>query len=680
MKIIMSPEAPEFGGYTPDQIRQFEQWRQEGERRQLMPWEGERFVTEVEKHKRITEARDINFPEIEEDIMDGLAYQMGRLVERTGYYLEPEGLGVNEIYDLIGIFCTVEQGRKRPRTQITTAIENATLVNISRINEGEIVGWESIDILSLFGVDKSNEDAVERFGETENYQAYLKEVEKWETRTGKDEQEMTGEEHGEILKKITKLKLREVHRKFMARESIAKADLQRLLTADDGDGMVDMILRGKDPWWQDVETPDALAWQSAFAGEFGEKVDAVLREIERLGREGFEFTNLDNITERLDCPYAKLSEFSSEYQFAAWINELYEAADERMDIVLFAWQLARVWGITDELGYTKKREKKKVYDHSTDKLLGEKEVELHQIGDSPLVTDHSTWTMHTLAKLMSEYGLTALGQRDDVAPELAKKFPFLTAYRTTQDRHISHSGAPYHFHEKALAHLYQPYLKWSKVPVKIDSLTDAYCQENDIEKTEGTKNNLTKVPLYDLWRGDARGTETKLAELPWSSTAMTKVQADEPLPKASFGLWQLFKGRTNTVVKKMMRGVPALNDLLNAAWWEESQFRHVKKVASAKEGMDPVENPRVRLLYDWLLTRRPSYDIMNGVLDYHYKNPDETWVGSLADKSPTSIDIILNNAWNVGFIGPKDFKWIKNNLGGTMIIGQRKSPQDFYRK
>ncbi len=674
----MSPEAPEFGGYTPDQIRQFEQWQQEGERRQLMPWEGERFVTEVEKHKRITEARDINFPEIEEDIMDGLAYQMGRLVERTGYYLEPEGLGVNEIYDLIGIFCTVEQGRKRPRTQITTAIENATLANIHRINEGEIVGWESIDIYDLFGVDKESEDDLATFEQSPEYAAFVSEVNKWQGRTGKDAQELSNEERGEILKKITKLKLREVHRKFMARESISKADLQRLLTADDGDGMVDMILRGKDPWWQDVETPDALAWQSAFGGEFGEKVDSVLREIERMGREGFEYRNKDGKNERLDCPYAKLSEFSSEYQFAAWINELYEAADERMDIVLFAWQLARVWGITDELGYTKKIDKKDVYDHSTDKPLGKKEVELHQIGDSPLVTDHSTWTMHTLAKLMSEYGLTALGQRDDVAPELARKFPFLTAYRTTQDRHISHSGAPYHFHEKALAHLYQPYLKWSKVPVKIDSLTDAYCQEHDIEKTEKTKNKLTKVPLYDLWRGDARGTETKLAELPWSSTAMTEVQADEPLPKASFGLWQLFKSRTNTVVKKFLRTPPELRDLMNPKWYEDSGFRHLKKVASPSENF--WENPRVRLVLDWLLTASPFFNTQDGLLDYHYVEPDAQWAdGAIGDSDvKVVVDKPLYAMTQIGLITSEEFIKIKKAL--AVPGGQRRMKgYEYYR-
>lgn len=675
----MPLEAPDFGGLTPEQITQFEQWEEEGKRRQLMPWEGERFVSEVEKHKRITEAKDIKIPEIEEDILDGLAYQMGRLVERTGYYLEPEGLGINEIYDLIGVFCTVEQGRKRPRTQITTAIEHAALTNIDRINKGEINGWEDkeVDIFTIFGVDREDPNSVKAFTETDEYRMYDKEVERWMRKYNARRSELTPVAEGEILKKVVKLKLREMHRKFMARESISKADLQRLLTADNADSTVDMILRGKDPWWQDVETPDALAWPSAFSGEFGEKVDEVLREIERMGREGFSYVNEEGKTEKLEDPYAKLSEFSSEHQFTAWIKQLYEKSGERMDIVLFAWQLARVWGITDELGHTTKKKTMEVYDHSTDESLGEREVEVHQIGDSPLVTDHSTWAMHTLAKLASEYGLTAFDQKDDVDPELAKKFPFLTCYRTTTDRHISHSGAPYHYHPEALASLHPSYLKWAKVPVKKSELTNVYCKEKGIADREGTE----KVALYDLWTGKATGQEVPLANLPWSSTAMTEVQADEPLPKASFGLWQLYKNRTLTVVKKLLRGIPDLKELLSPRWWEDSQFRHLKKVARVEDDVESEENPRARLLLDWLLTRKPPIGhTMGGILDYHYQDPKELWLGGITDQSENSVDIILNNAWNVGFISKADWDWIKDNLGRTMVLGQRKDPVEFYRR
>ncbi len=675
----MTKEIPD--GFNPNEIpSRMEDWQSEGERRKFMPWEGERFVSEVEKHKGIQRAKEISFPRIEEDIMDGLAYQMGRLVERTGYYLEPEGLGASEIYDLIGIFCTVEEGRKRPKTQITTAIENATLTNIHRINKGEIDGWEDeeVDLFSLFGVDKEDQDEVEKFHETKEYQLYKKERDRWLRANGQEE--LSSEAKADILKKITKLKFREVHRKFLARESISKADLQRLLTADNADSTVDMILRGKDPWWQDVETPDALVWASAFEGEFGQGVDEVLREIVRLGEEGFTYdkkVGTEVTPKKLEKPYAELAEFSEEHAFTEWIRRLYEKSGERMDIVLFAWQLARVWGITDELGYTTEEEVRKVYGHSSEKDLGEKKVKLHKIGDSPLVTDHSTWTMHTVKKLASEYGLTAFDQRK-TDPELAKKYPFLTCYRTTQDRHISHSGAPYHYHPETLASLYKPYLKWAKVPISKSRLTEAYRKEKGIVIEEGDGKEMEDVPLYDLWIGKAVEEKQSLSELPWSSTAMTELQADEPLPKASFGLWQIQKNRTLTVVNKAMRGVPSLKDLISVDWWEGSHLRHLKKVARVDQDGPIEENPRVRLLMDWLLVRRPTYNIKGGLLDYHYKDSGETWVGKIADKSARSIDLILNNALNVGFINKEEWQKIKDELSGTMVITQNKDPE-FYR-
>ena len=73
-------------------------------RHRELPYEGTEYEDRIMRHKEVKNASEINLGLLEKDLEDGIAYQIGRLTERTGYILNPEGPGIWELTRLVRLF------------------------------------------------------------------------------------------------------------------------------------------------------------------------------------------------------------------------------------------------------------------------------------------------------------------------------------------------------------------------------------------------------------------------------------------------------------------------------------------------------------------------------------------------------------------------------------------------
>ncbi len=629
-----------------DEMHMMEEASRLGEQYREIAYEGIIYEERILEALKWKTAEQVNLGWLEEVIDEGLAYQMGRLTERYGYTLSSDGPAAWELTRLTRLFCTVEEARDRPITKIAAAVTRATLENLDRLGRDEIAGFDG-------------DEAGEEDGEKSGLQWYdvlaVSEAERdnpkydgWRSLTAKE---------------AFRFKLYELHARATAILNITTVDQQVMLAADDAQAMVDLVLRQKDLHFLDTITPDSMVWKAAFSGEWGEKVDRALWLIDVVGREGFRYVDENKESRHLKKPFADSKEFSDERVFANFMKRLYKAAGRDMSAALFAWQLARgVWGIIGEYGYTVKEEEKNVWNHKGEHL-GKKKVKVHKIGDSPFVTNHQTWTMHTGAKRAAEWGITCY---DQVAHPRGEEFPFLTTYRfALGGSFVSHAGLPYSLgitKDKELLQLLPSYLKSAKIDY------------------EGKK-----VSLYDLWSGEITGKRIPLGKLPWGETQRVETGTDESLPLASFGLWRSLHSRALAVVTKLLRGNPPLRDLTSEEFWQGSVFRHLAKVTPINnipgdsEYTKPSESFRTRLVLSWILARRPSLSTDKGLLVFHYVHPDEQWKGVNADDSPVSVARILWHAVNTSFLRDKDFDWIMEQVKEvvTLTHGEKAA---FYKK
>ena len=345
--------------------------------------------------------------------------------------------------------------------------------------------------------------------------------------------------------------LMDVHNHAVARQTIDVASTQRQMTCEVAEKMSNLFENGKDTRYRDTVTPDKTDWANVFKGEWGEKVDTVLREIVETG-EGFELKNSNGeVTKDKEGRPVKVDPFANGFkttdEFRTWIGNLYEKSGQRMDVVWFAWKIAQLWEISSELGI---REIIKTIEYSDGR---KEEHPTYKIGDPPIVSDMFGWIINPDAKRRGEYGLAKDG------------------FRTQQEKYLTHSGLPL-----SIGHippLCQNYLKESKVG-------------------KGTN----KKSLWQLWQKEG----VKLSELPWTKTEVV-VGVGEELPPASFGGWMMKRFRAMLIVKDL-RARHSLSDLASPSFFEERVRNWSKVLGTVKPGTRPEENPRV-----WWLTAQIFY-------------------------------------------------------------------------
>jgi len=137
--------------------------------------------------------------------------------------------------------------------------------------------------------------------------------------------------------------------------------------------------------------PDSVHWKAALAGDFGEKVDRVLREIIRMGMPPEELKEV-GLASVDDVPYTIYAEGFTTDTFKPWLRHLIEAANGDMDAVWFAWQLALLWEIPAS--------------------LGAREVNgAIKIGDPPIVSDLFAKICHCGHKRRADWGVNSRWER-----------------------------------------------------------------------------------------------------------------------------------------------------------------------------------------------------------------------------------------------------------------------------
>jgi len=198
------------------------------------------------------------------------------------------------------------------------------------------------------------------------------------------ERKSLNEKEREEEKKLTRL-LNHVNARilidaaFRLRWSTCESD-------EDGASRFQLITRlGQSP------KPDSVHWKAALAGDFGEKVDRVLREIIRMGMPPEELKEV-GLASVDDVPYTIYAEGFTADTFKPWLRHLIKAANGDMGAVWFAWQLALLWEIPAS--------------------LGAREVNgAIKIGDPPIVSDLFAKICHCGHKRRADWGVNSRWER-----------------------------------------------------------------------------------------------------------------------------------------------------------------------------------------------------------------------------------------------------------------------------
>ena len=504
-------------------------------------------------------------------------------------------------------------------------------------------------------------------------------------KSGRGPANLTDEEKGEIGQLMSMENARE------ARYQIDVAFIQRMRACQVAEKAAGVLDGGV--------TPDKGHWQAALSGDFGEKVDRVLRRIVAAGFDPDERTKdgkiirgsgletiRDDATQELKGRLlnqqekdrqagkkamtdkeieTKVKQLESDMQpvpgvehtiyaigfentkvFRKWVSHLMEAADGRMDAVWTAWRLALLWELPVQMGCKK--------------TLKDGKLE-YKIADPPIGNDLFTWLMHLEEKRKIEFGWNALDQRDRFS------------------RYLTHTGYP---------------LSLNRIIRKgKKQLFGSFLQQARVENRKGGKSSL-----WQLWWeegmqvGGHFGKDPNI--LPWAATELQPRGLDtDEFPPGSFGLWLLNRSRGHKVVEDI-RSTPTLRDISDPNFFS-SRVRNWEKIVgeiaddpkSEKQGnVTPENNPKAWWVAGILLFGHrglKTKDIplfkdgkVRPELRYTAYYPDEQWeVEGLGrgERRKISVYEILNNAIKCGFLREKDANWIIKELalpavaGGTVV-------------
>jgi len=430
---------------------------------------------------------------------------------------------------------------------------------------------------------------------------------------------LTKEEKG----KVALLMRMENH--WEGRKTIDLAFVQRMLACEEAETVAALLSRAPD--YRPSVKPDKGHWQGALWGEFGEKVELVLREIVRMGMSKEELREVEKepVKDIPDTIYA--TGFTDTKTFRLWLSHLLETAEGRMDVVWFAWKLALIWEIPAQLGC------KVVWNEK------EKRSEI-KLADPPIGNDLHTWTTHLEEKRALEWGLDRVGGK-----------------RVRDSKYLTHTGYPLSLG-------------------KIGPLCQSYLHEAKIEFPPGSGK---KVSLWELWwvKGMKIGGDFERDEniLPWALTELQPRGLDtEELPPGSFGLWLLKRFRAFEVLRDI-RSRPSLSDLANPDFFA-SRLRNWEKVLGVPgEDLPPEKNPRAWWVLSLLTAHHPkkpeAIPAVEGEKEergYGTYFPGEHW-STVAkgyeqkERANISIFSILNHSLQCGFLRKNDIEWVCRKLG-----------------
>lgn len=499
--------------------------------------------------------------------------------------------------------------------------------------EGLVFGTEDYDLndsevlLDLQNLFTSTEGAVERPSPYYLDAALKKKIGQRvrELKRGakKREEPLTEEEKRKVRQEIHQLVSYENH--LEGRKIIDQAFIQRMRTCEDPGSSGKLLLEEKGK----TIMPDKGHWQGALSGEFGEGVDRVLREITKAGMHGIssdelrqEGVALGAIKKVEDTVYT--AGFKNTETFRVWLSYLLHKADQRMDVVWFAWKLALLWEIPDQVA---------------EKKIGNN----IKLAFPPIGNALFTWIAHFEKKRAIEFGLDANGKR------------------VRDSKYISHSGYPLSLGK--IGNLCGSFLKDSKVK----------------EKGED-------VSLWTLWWdrgmkvGGNFGIDKKI--LPWALIEMQPRElATDEFPQGTFGSWILNRYRAFRI-QEDVRSRPSLRDLSDPDFFAGKVRNWDKIFGPISKDTLPEKNPRVWWVAGILLhshSKRPNdIPLVSGNLEKAYKTryPPELWSAAYMGKRENrSISVweILNHAHQCGFLREKDIDWLVEQLNLPKPLGGAKA-------
>lgn len=547
----------------------------------------------------------------------GLPEEERRRLEAAGLLKE----GQPPLYDIEGEDLIKEIREARPE-ELSEVVSAAFA-----FKEGLVFGPDGYDLeeagvlLDLQNLFTSTEGAIER---PQPY--YLDLVMKKRTQqrvreirrlASKEERHPSEDERKEIHQLVS------LENQMEGRKIIDTAFIQRMKSCEDPETAANLLSRAPD--YGKTVMPDKGHWQGALSGEFGEKVDRVLREIvkagitgistEELRKEGISSTSVKEIKNTIYT-----FGFENTETFRVWLTHLSNAANQRMDVVWFAWRLALLWELPDQIG-----EKE---------IKGDVKLPFPPIGNSLL-----TWVAHLEQKRALEFGWDSKGNRKRAS------------------KYISHSGYPLSLG-------------------KIGNLCESFLRESKV-KREGKD-----VSLWNLWweEGMKVGGDFEMDRniLPW---ALTEVQprglATDEFPSGSFGKWILRRFRAFQVLKDI-RSRPSLRDLGDPDFFI-SRIRNWEKVLGTYEGKEeelgrplkPEENPRTWWVGSLIMAHHLKNDkeipLVKDEEEMAYRTYqfDEAWSEARKGDSrskKSSVREILDDGQQCGFLRPVDVNWLVKNL------------------
>jgi hypothetical protein len=431
----------------------------------------------------------------------------------------------------------------------------------------------------------------------------------------------------------------DIQNQFTARGLIDSSFRQRMQTVQVSELATELV--GRAPDGSISVKPDKGHWKAILNSPFGEKVDKVLRKI-------VDMADKNKLPKGiLDKEYGGIKKggiedniyaegFKDSEIFKGWLQELLNVADQRMDVVWFAWRLALIWEIPATIGSSKNKDKFK-------------------IADAPIGNDLFTWTAHLEAKRKSEFGLTPSG------------------VRKYQEKNLTHTGYPL-----SIDHI---------CPEGSKQLCKSYLHES-IVRWKGKKG----ISLWEIWSQDG----LSLGKLPWDSTELQQEGLEtEELSTGSFGFWLLKRSRAGKILEDI-RSRPSLRDISDPDFFakrvriwnkvlplNDLYSENDKEKFYENEEIKPEYNPRNWWLAGILLHSNPELESSHIPLAkensdklYRTFSVGERWgkgmVGTTESKKPIIAEI-LNHAYQCGFLRENDIDWLKRKLvvrKGTILDDQ----------
>ncbi len=476
-------------------------------------------------------------------------------------------------------------------------------------------------------------------------------------------------------------KLTALRNHYFSRQLIDKAFRQRQLTVDVAEQGAELVGRAPD---QSLTIKlDKGHWESVFQGEFGLKVDKVLRKIVEFGRGQSPQEKFKKLGIKSNL-YAE--GFKNDEIFQVFLSDLLKEANGQMDAVWFAWRLALIWEIPSTIAIGKEA----ATSLEAARIGKEKDTEGAAICNAPIGNDLYDWLAHFEEKRISEFGYSLDGKRVQIG------------------KNLTHTGYPL-----SLGKICSPTMgeevvkgkdgKLKKIiydvvdfPKNIKQLCLSYLHESKINikiktgKKDSAGNDKYEVKRSTLWEewwgekgvGKRLGGDPEGNNIDWSLTEVldpTDLET-ESLMTGSFGYWLLKRARAWKIVEDIRSrpGFHGKENIADSDFFAQRVRIWDKVLGKIKENTPPEKNPRTWWVAGIILhshnSKTENITLARDNYDKVYRTyvNSEKWgtdmAGSTTSKKP-NIAEIFNHAFQCGFLRKIDIDWlsVKLNIPRTIF-------------